>query len=350
MARELTPFEQGQAKVLKMSDKAVGEHLQTLAVNGLDRTQFTEALHTSIRANPSLVEQDPTSLMMCLRKSVLDGLLPDGDQAALIPFGKGVQYLRMVNGLKAMAWRDLRAEISTEVIYEGMEVSMIRTTGEDPKTTIRQDESFFSEEPQKIIGAICTCRVPELSNLLEIRWRRKEIEAAKSKSATANNPNGPWNTWEAAMVEKAIVKSMCNKIRYLAIAKDKSNFIRVIDEDNQEEREGFTVDVSPEPVPEATPALAQEAEVVAEPKTTRSRGRPKGSRNKPKPAPAPEPEYIEASPASEPTPASEESGDEMAFQLPPEPPPGDEDDYEREPGSDDDKDEAPATKKGGIAL
>lgn len=161
------------------------------------------------------------------------------------------------------------------------------------------------------------------------------------------------------MVEKAIVKSMINRrLRSLIIAKGMTRLTRMVDLDTQEELEGVTVDVTPEVVSgqlEAPQEAVIEADPVAQPpepqaQSTRTRGRPKGSKNKPKPAPAQEPEYIEASPASEPTPASEEPGDEMAFQLPPEPPPGDEDDYEREPGSDDDRDGAHATKQGGIAL
>lgn len=73
--------------------------------------KFVRVIVTAIQNNPKLLEANRQSLYSATMKCATDGLIPDGREAALVPFKDTVNYLPMVGGLMKKARNS--GEIST---------------------------------------------------------------------------------------------------------------------------------------------------------------------------------------------------------------------------------------------
>lgn len=81
--------------------------------------RFVRVAQTAIRRSPELVSCSKSSIYSSLLKCAADGLIPDGREAAIIPFGTEAVYMPMVYGIckKARNSGEL-AMIDAIVIYE----------------------------------------------------------------------------------------------------------------------------------------------------------------------------------------------------------------------------------------
>jgi recombination protein RecT len=61
--------------------------------------RFIRIAQTAIRQNPALASLDRQSLYAAFHKCAADGLLPDGREAAIVPFGTTATYMPMIQGI-----------------------------------------------------------------------------------------------------------------------------------------------------------------------------------------------------------------------------------------------------------
>ena len=61
--------------------------------------RFIRVAQTAIRQNPGLATLDRQSLYAAFHKCAADGLLPDGREAAIVPFGQVATYMPMIQGI-----------------------------------------------------------------------------------------------------------------------------------------------------------------------------------------------------------------------------------------------------------
>ena len=61
--------------------------------------KFIRVAQTAIRQNPSLALLDRQSLYAAFHKCAADGLIPDGREAAIVPFGQTATYMPMIQGI-----------------------------------------------------------------------------------------------------------------------------------------------------------------------------------------------------------------------------------------------------------
>lgn len=82
-------------------------------------SRFIRVAQTAIRATPALIECDRASLYASLHKCAADGLLPDGREAAIIPFGKMATYMPMIQGIckKARNSGDIKT-LNAQIVYK----------------------------------------------------------------------------------------------------------------------------------------------------------------------------------------------------------------------------------------
>lgn len=81
--------------------------------------RFVRVAQTAIRQTPALIECDRASLYASLHKCAADGLLPDGREAAIIPFGKTATYMPMIQGIckKARNSGDIKT-LNAQIVYK----------------------------------------------------------------------------------------------------------------------------------------------------------------------------------------------------------------------------------------
>lgn len=81
--------------------------------------KFLRVAQTAIRQNPKLVECERNSLYASLLKCAADGLLPDGREAAIVPFGSSAQYMPMIAGIlkKARNSGEIKT-VNAQIVYK----------------------------------------------------------------------------------------------------------------------------------------------------------------------------------------------------------------------------------------
>lgn len=112
--KALTPIEDFRQNLSRMTDQfkaALPSHIQP--------EKFQRVVMTAIQNAPNLLEADRASLWNACVKCAQEGLLPDGREAALVPFGKQVQYMPMVAGiLKKVRNSGELASITAQILHE----------------------------------------------------------------------------------------------------------------------------------------------------------------------------------------------------------------------------------------
>jgi len=94
--------------------------------------RFIRVAQTAIRQNPTLAGLDRQSLYAAFHKCAADGLLPDGREAAIVPFGSTATYMPMIQGIckKARNSGEIKT-INALIVYKNDEYThWIDETGE----------------------------------------------------------------------------------------------------------------------------------------------------------------------------------------------------------------------------
>jgi len=89
-----TPMEELKGTLIKMQDQfalSLPKHIHP--------DKFIKAAETAIMMKPELLQLDRPSLFVALNQAAQDGLLPDGREAAIIPYKGKAKYRPMVAGI-----------------------------------------------------------------------------------------------------------------------------------------------------------------------------------------------------------------------------------------------------------
>ena len=117
MSKQITKIEEVRNSLTKMQDQ-----FKAALPSHIPPQKFIRVAMTALQLNPKLLECDRRSLYGELIKCSQDGLLPDGSEAAVIPYGNKATYQPMVKGLCKRARNS--GEISSmdaQVVYENDE-------------------------------------------------------------------------------------------------------------------------------------------------------------------------------------------------------------------------------------
>lgn len=182
--------------------------------------------------NPKLLEADRRTLMLSCMKAAQDGLLPDGREAALVPFsvrkkdpqGKWisvaeVQYMPMVYGLrKKIMQSDEIASMQVGVVYlaEYESGRFLFEVGLEPPIRYKPDLTLPMEETtdEKIVAAWSLVKFKDGSWSGEV-MRRAEIDKIQNLSQTGSRvdykgnerePKGPWADHFGEMAKKTVMR------------------------------------------------------------------------------------------------------------------------------------------------
>lgn len=182
--------------------------------------------------NPKLLEADRRTLMLSCMKAAQDGLLPDGREAALVPFSvrkkdpqggwrsvTEVQYMPMVYGLrKKIMQSDEIASMQVGVVYMAEYESgrFLFEVGLEPPIRYKPDLTLPMEETtdEKIVAAWSLVKFKDGSWSGEV-MRRAEIDKIQNLSQTGSKvdykgnprePKGPWADHFGEMAKKTVMR------------------------------------------------------------------------------------------------------------------------------------------------
>lgn len=186
--------------------------------------------------NPKLLEADRRTLMLSCMKAAQDGLLPDGREAALVPFSvrkkdaggrwnsvTEVAYMPMVYGLrKKIMQSDEIASMQVGVVYMAEYESgrFLFEVGLEPPIRYKPDLTLPMEETtdEKIVAAWSLVKFKDGSWSGEV-MRRAEIDKIRELSQTGatkiqkgrdagkpRTPSGPWVDHFGEMAKKTVMR------------------------------------------------------------------------------------------------------------------------------------------------
>lgn len=171
--------------------------------------KFRRVVVTAINKDPALYRADRRSLFTACIRAAQDGLLPDGREAALVVFGKDVQYIRMVGGLYKMIHQSggIRS-INSDVVYVN---DKFRFWVDDNGQHISHEPEIFGERGDPV-GVYAHAISKEGGVYIEIA-SVSEIEKirAVSRSDTTKS-SSPWSKWWSEKAKVAITKRLAKRL------------------------------------------------------------------------------------------------------------------------------------------
>lgn len=146
---------------------------------------------------------DRSSLYKAVEKCAQDGLVMDGREAALVPFGKQFQYMPMVAGILKKAFNTGEiASISCHCVYENDYFSYELGDEEHIKHIPSDDDN-----PGKLIKVYAIGRLKS-GGVQRVVMNRRQV--MKHKDVSKNG--AIWKAWEEEMWEKTALKKLMKRM------------------------------------------------------------------------------------------------------------------------------------------
>jgi len=254
--RQLAPIEVLKNTVARKSDDFKMVLPSHISVDKFQRTIATAAL-----SNPKLLECDRQSLLIASMKLAQDGLLPDGREAALVPFSTRVkqadgqwvsvwqvQAMPMAYGLRKKVLQSGEViSLQVGVVYAAEVASgnFLYEIGIEPPIRHRPKLDMTEAEmaDDQMVAAYSIARIK--SDVGEPYWsvevmRRAEVLKVRQMSQTGAlgktdrqgkpiAPKGPWVDWEPEMWKKTVLR------RHTKVLPMSGDILDFLERDNAEE-------------------------------------------------------------------------------------------------------------------
>lgn len=192
----------------------ISEDLKTALPANISFEKFKTTFITAVLHNPDILACDPASVKTSLMKCAVDNLLPDGREAAIVPYNTKVkgadgkdawvklaQYTPMVLGVRKRA-KELGGvnEIICECVYENDAFDY--EAGDNPK--ISHKPAPLNKEPGKVVGAYVIFK--DRDGAVMHRDVLPLSDIMKAKKVSKSGENGPWGTWFSEMAKKTAIR------------------------------------------------------------------------------------------------------------------------------------------------
>jgi recombination protein RecT len=160
---------------------------------------FIRAFMTSAQLNPELQACTWQSLWDAALRACRDGLLPDGVEAAVVPFKSKAQYIRMYGGVLRQFRRSGQFKwLKTDVVREGEKFEHWVTNAGEHFLHIPGDD--FNAPITWAYALATTLDGGEFCKVMS----RAEIDKHRSFSR-AQRDDSPWKVWFEAMAQKTAI-------------------------------------------------------------------------------------------------------------------------------------------------
>ena len=184
-----------QELVASVRSPAFLEQVGHALPEGVTPARFVRVAITALMENADLAKLEPNSVFNALLKSAADGLLPDGRDAALVPFKGKAVYVPMIGGFRKIAgehgW-SLRAT----VVYEGDDFDY--GLGERP--FVHHKPAPLGSVRDKMIAVYAVGRELATGATEVLVMTPAEVEKVRK---TSKQPDGElWKNWPERAWEK----------------------------------------------------------------------------------------------------------------------------------------------------
>ena len=165
--------------------------------------KFMASVLTAVQITPDLLACERRSLFVACLKCAQDGLIPDGTEAALVPFKGKVSYLPMYQGLlKKFRNSGQFKWVTAGLAYEG----------ETFEHWIDENGEHFRHVPgiertnKKIMGIYALATTKDGGSFIQV-MTPGDVDKRKAVSK-ASRDDAPWKVWPEEMMKKTALKAL----------------------------------------------------------------------------------------------------------------------------------------------
>jgi len=201
MSKQITPVE-----AVRNTLKIMEPQFKAALPPQVSVKKFTRVAMTAIQNTPSLLNIDRKSLFGELIKCSQDGLLPNGEEAAIIPFKNQAKYMPMVKGiLKKVRNSGELASITSQIVYKNDEFEFyVDEDGEH----LKHRPNMFSDRGE-IIGVYAIAKTKDGAFYVEV-LSMADINSIKNMSKGKNTPWG--GPFAGEMMRKSAIRRLSKRL------------------------------------------------------------------------------------------------------------------------------------------
>lgn len=175
---------------------------------------FRNAAIVAFQDNPEIARCDTPSVMKSLRTIAAAGLVPDGREAAIVPFSGKAQAMPMVFGLIKMARRsgDV-SDIRAHIVYQNEldEGRFDYVVGDEER--LEHSPILFGEKGEAVAAyAIAKLKDGTIVREFMDRAQIEKIRRSSPQQRKHENPAGIWQQWTEEMWKKTVIRRLCKRL------------------------------------------------------------------------------------------------------------------------------------------
>ena len=178
----------------------INKSIELIERMGVTQEQFERVALNALVLNPEIVKCTTQSLDQAVLRCAEVGLLPDGVQAAIIPYKDKASFIPMITGKIVLARRATKGLVlRARCVYEQDDWKHVE--GMHPELVHRPNKNGIKSD-EAIIAVYATAIAPDWP---EPEWEvlyRPEIDRYRARAASTR---GPWSTDYAEMAEKTVL-------------------------------------------------------------------------------------------------------------------------------------------------
>ena len=167
--------------------------------------KFVRVAQTAILTDPSIAKLERNSLFKVCIEAAQDGLLPNGKEGAIVPFGNKATWMPMVAGvLKKVRNSGEIASITAQIVHENDEFDFwIDENGEN----IKHRPNLFKPRGAEI-ATYAMAKLKDGSLYIEV-LTNEDIKAIQNCS---RGNGGPWKTFPGEMKKKSAIRRLAKRL------------------------------------------------------------------------------------------------------------------------------------------
>ena len=172
---------------------------------------FIGVMKTAISLNPDLAKCDRRSLFNASARCAKDGLLPDGREAALVPYGGVATYIPMVAGMRRLIMEGGALSVTSELICQNDRFR--QTMGDEPGIEHEPPSILSGQERGAAVGAYCIIRLKTGDSIREV-MTKAEIEKIRTMYSKSTRDDAPWKRHWDEMARKTVIRKAAKQVAW----------------------------------------------------------------------------------------------------------------------------------------
>lgn len=200
--KQLAPIEAFKIDLAKLQPE-----IKKLLPEHITIERFERVVLTAAQMSPRILECDKKSLFNACLRAASDGLLPDGREGAIVPYGSDAQWMPMVYGI----FKKMRnsGEVSSNAANIVHKNDKFKYWVDDSGEHIMHEPDPFSDRGEAV-GVYSMVNTKDGSAYIDV-MSKNEVMAARAVSKSKNN--SPWEgPFKYEMWKKTSVRRLSKRV------------------------------------------------------------------------------------------------------------------------------------------